>query len=255
MALVVAQAKKIYGGGANPITFAAAWTPTAASLLVCHVFAYGGDSANHSVSGSVSGAFTAVAAARHDYSSLHLSVHYRLNCPGGLEDLTVTPGDSTTYTVAIFHEVAGAHLTTPFTAGEVANADYDGSGTNPQTGSFSNSIADSIFFAGLANENGDNPATLTVNQTGSTPTTPNQWALRDSAESQETNGSARTTASVPYIIVTSSAPGRHGWTTAEALATTNLIAFRQAVVTQAPLEVNVSPTNATYLKTAPRVVS
>lgn len=209
MALAVAQAGlKVESASVNSVTVNSAWTVAAGSLLIGHIVSAGTET-SHSCSGSVNGTFTQVGLISNG-SNPSVSDNYKANSTSGAEDLTATVAGSASQGVtAVFHEVTGADTSAPFTTGEHAQAAYTAT-TNPQTANVNNSVADSIFFAAAGNFDSANPATYTVNSTGSSPT---GWALKNSTNSQELNAASFWTISAPFLIVTSSANTKHGWTT------------------------------------------
>lgn len=223
MALAVAQACKIRASSGTTVTVTGAWTPAAGSLLHGAIGCNPTVSTTTAMSGSVNGSFTKVGDA--GFSGGATGAHfYKANSTGGLEDLTATGGSGSTGVTGIFHEVTGAHTTAPFTTGENAQATYTLT-TNPQTGSVTNSVADSIFFAFVVNEAGAG-ALFTLNSTGTSPT---GWALKDATNSQEQDGSTYWTINVPFLIVSSSAATVHGWATDNVRGVRGAAAFRAAV--------------------------
>lgn len=218
MAAAASQARKIQIAGSST-TVASAWTVSAGSALVCHVSAVGGAETNHAASGGTNGAYTRVGQAAA--GNARASVLYKVNAAAGLESLTVNGGASCTIITGIFHEATGV-AAAAFTTGEAAVAAY-ASTTNPQSGSVTNAVANSIFFAGVVDDGGANPSITAINATGSAPAS--GWATLDATNSQENNGSAWEPVNVVYRVVSSSAATKHGWTTEAAVGITGIIAF------------------------------
>jgi len=136
-----------------------------------------------------------------------ISIWYLANASSSITTVTGTRSTGATDTCLVVHRVTGASTSTPFTSGERATA--NGGSANPQTSAVSNATAASIYFAAVGNNSGANPATYTINSTGTTGT----WAIYDSTNSQELDGSAHMTINVPYQIVSSTASRGHGWNT------------------------------------------
>lgn len=221
MALV--QARKIEASSGTSVTVNSAWTVSAGNLLNAWITSYQGAFGNHVASGSVNGTFTAVGGATYA-ANCCLSTHYKKNSSSGLENLTANGGTGANGVVGVFHEVSAMDTTAPFTAGEYNIVTYTAA-TNPQTGSITNSAANSVFFAALTNMAGGNPATLTVNSTGSNPT---GWALKDATNSQETNAATYMALSVAYLVVSSGAATKHGWTTDNNVGIKGIVCFKAA---------------------------
>lgn len=201
-------------------------TATAGNLLVVAVTSYtppNGDFSGHAMAdniGSTTG-WTFVAGLNNGTGTPEcVSFWYKKNIPAGITTLTCTGGLAAIITIGIAHEVAGCSTTTPFTSGEFSTA--TGATTiNPQTGTVTNATASSIFFAVLTNNGSGNPATMTINGTGTVGT----WNLFSLTESQYLNGNSLYPVSVPNIIVSSSTAEVHGWTTDSQSPTTILAAF------------------------------
>ncbi len=211
MALGVVQAKKIESGSAGSVTVNSAWTVTAGNLVIAGVVGWQPSASDAVASDSINGTYT-IRRIDRDSSAFggSTSLHEARNITGGTPNLTANGGTSSTFVTAAFHEVSGADQTAPFTGGEAGgSAGIGGITGNPVTPAVTNSNANSIFFAIMANSDGSNPATMTVNSTGSTPT---GWALANTTNSQELDGSAFQDMSVPFLVVSSSAGTRHGWT-------------------------------------------
>lgn len=205
------------GGGGGALTVQNAWkasaagqtavvtvTGTAGRMLVVGVVGFAGSSANHVVSDNIDGTtgWTKVAST-NGAGSINVSMWYKANIPSGVTRITNNVGASATFPTAIVHEVSGGSQV--FTSGE--SAGFSGSG-NASTGTANNATAASIFFAFAANVDGGNPATWTLNGSGTVGT----WNLKNSTNSQELDGSANTTCSMPNIIVASSTTEKHVWT-------------------------------------------
>lgn len=181
-------------------------SPATGSACVVTLSTYLGDSANHAVTDNISGATGWVNIFRSAASGgMRCSMFVKYSMSAGVTTITADGGALTVALTGIAHEVTGI---TAFTGGETANATFS-STVNPQTGTVTNATAASIYFAVMGNDSGANPATATVNSTGSSGGT---WALFNSTNSQELNGSSNIVASVAYLIVATGAGRVHGWT-------------------------------------------
>lgn len=233
MALLCVQSKKI-SAVATTVTVNSAWTPTTGNLIVTGISAFDNSgiarSTNHIVSDNLNSTYTRD---RTDggTSAVQTSIHHKGNITGGLSNLTANGGTQTDVVVGMFHEVSGANTTAPFTSGETTGNTYTAT-TNPQTATVTNATANSIFFAVMGNFDGSATSTLTVNSTGSSPT---GWALKNTTNSQEIDGNNSTTASMPFLIVSSSAATKHGWTTGNFAGTYSIACFIQATAAAATL--------------------
>lgn len=205
----VVQAKKIESGSAGSLTVTSALTVTGGNLMVSGSSIWTESTAD-SVSDSANGTYTRLGQCLSSTSSFTGALHYKKNITGGTINLTVTGGTGAAACEAFFHEVSGADTVAPFTAGEFAATSNMTATTNPQTPSVTNSVASSIFFALLQDSNGGGTETMTVNSTGSTPT---GWALESTTQSQETDANTFIPASMAFLVVSSSAATKHGWTT------------------------------------------
>jgi hypothetical protein len=209
--LSVVQAKKGESSfQTSTATFGAA--STAANLLVAAVFSYGGSSthANHAVTDDHSSTWVKITGVDNtNIPEGHVSMWYLKNCAAGISAIQGDGGANGTYCIIIVHEVSGASTTAPFTSGESSALATPSATANPQTTAVTIATANSILFAALAENNLNNPETMTVNSTGSSGGT---WALKSSTESQEQNGSAFYPLSVPFVITTGTGSFKHGWT-------------------------------------------
>jgi hypothetical protein len=209
--LAVVQAKKgVSSFQATTATLAA--SSTAGNLLVAMVFSYGTLSThvNHAVTDDHSSTWTKVTGVDNtNIPEGHVSIWYLKNCAAGISAIQGDGGLNGTYCIIIVHEVSGASTTAPFTTGEKSELATISATSNPQTTAVSIATANSILFAAVAENNLNNPETMTVNSTGSSGGT---WALKSSTESQEQNGSSFYPVSVPFVITTGTGSFAHGWT-------------------------------------------
>lgn len=208
------------GGGGGGLSVSGAWKAsgststvsctvaiTSGRLIIAAVSEYLVTTNNATVSDNVGGTTGWVNVGRAtDLSSngIGVSLFYKANAPSGITTITGTKSTGTADFTIIVHEVTGASTSSPFTGGEVATA--NGVSANGQTGTVTNGTANSIYFAVGADSAPATPATMTINSTGTTGT----WALYNSTNSQELDA-ATAVASVPYLIVSSSAARGHGW--------------------------------------------
>jgi hypothetical protein len=208
MAWDVAQAIKIETSSGTSVTGTAAMTFAAGSLAVAAIAAFQGTAANFACSDSANGAYTGLTSRDFGDPGIRLTYHPDVNA--GTVDLTANAGAGASGVVGIWHEVTDAHRTTPFTTGE-ENGIAAGATTSPDSQAITNTEnPDSIFFAALANGDGGNPITYTINASGSEGT----WIEKDATHSKELNGGSFPACGVVYQIVTSSASRSHTWTTA-----------------------------------------
>lgn len=208
--LAVANAwKHISASGANAVTVA----PSSGSLLfLCVSQAAGTSDTASSVSDNIGGSTGWVKIGTITNTNgvgIGLTLYYKANIPSGITSVTFTPSTGFTYTNVMIHEVTGASISAPFTSGEALFSTDSLGGTTQATSALTNSVAKSVFFACLTDSTGSNPGAATLNATGTTTTT---WALKDSTNSQELNGSANWLASVAFLIVSTSAAQTHAWT-------------------------------------------
>lgn len=200
--------KKITSSGTSNTTV----NPTSGNFLFVAVNQIGASDSNSTCADNIDGTTGWVkigSVTNTNGIPLGIVLFYKKNIPSGVTTITFTPTTGAGYTGVFVHEISGLSASQPYETGEVV-FDMDSIGaTNAQTSSLTNSFADSIFFAIVADSTGANPATFTLNQTG---TTGGTWALKSSTNSQETNGSANWAANVAYLIVSSSASTKHGWT-------------------------------------------
>jgi hypothetical protein len=178
-------------------------------LIVCFGSADGGH-LNHTVSDNIDGVtgWIRLGSGKADGATWDndISMWYKKNIPSGITTVTCT--DSTGgYVAGIVHEVSGASTTAPFTDGETG-VTTGAATTNPQTSAITNATAVSVYFACLGNVDGDNPATMEINGTGSVGT----W-VHESANSDNLNGHDYVPVCVVNQVVSSSLERRHGWTT------------------------------------------
>lgn len=202
--LVIANAWKHATAGtsdANPVS------PSAGSLLVLVGYTYGGVGASAlTITDNIGSGVWSVVTTKDVATGLHIGMWYQKNCPAGITTITVSNG--ATEVQSIIHEVTGASASAPFTAGEFSTPGT-GTSTNPQTGTVTYATNNTILFAAMTNLDSGNPATATVNSTGSTGGT---WSLF-STNSRELNGGGIGVLSVPSLIVAASGSAVHGWAT------------------------------------------
>lgn len=183
--------------GANVITTVA---PTAAKALVVCVVSYSGDftTCGDNID-STNGWILAVKT--NSSSQYYCAIWYKFNIPSGLLRITNVGG---AYLSAAVHQVTG--ITAYTTSEQKAIAT---SGTTLSVGSVANGTSPSVFFACATVASGSNPATMTVNASGSAGGT---WSLYNSSNCQELDGANLEPMSAPSLIVTSAQTATHVWT-------------------------------------------
>lgn len=186
-------------GTSTPVTVA----PSATHCLAVFICGNNGSVANHIVSDNIDGTTGWNVIRGADTFTGKASMWYKFNIPAGITTITCTGGTSTVDTVGIVHEITGV---TAFTGGE-SNSSVSSGSNNPQTGTVTNATPVSIYIAGLANMS-TGVTTMTLNGTGTT----GVWAYADAVHSLQNAAGVVTCASVPYLIVSSSAARGHGWT-------------------------------------------
>jgi hypothetical protein len=135
---------------------------------------------------------------------------YKKNIPAGITTITGTGGVDAGIDL-IIHEVSGASITAPFTAGEFKAKNDGGTKTNnPQTTALTNATANSIIFAACENTPEATPFTHTPNGTGTVGTYAH-YSANSHHDGWGTVG--YNDISVVYQIVSSSTSQVHGWTT------------------------------------------
>lgn len=215
MALSCVQAgTKVENGAGNSATVNGAITPTAGNTIIIGVGAYG-------VAGFATSAFTASDSVFGSYTqrtnhaqanNQGVSFFEAINVTGVARNVTVSSGTNGSAVVGLIHEISTTLSTISFDAGtgtDTGSSPPTGNTANPVTAAQALAQNSEILFALMVNTDGANPATLTVNGTGSTGGT---WALKSTTNSQETNGSAIMTQSMPFLVVSSNATSpAHGW--------------------------------------------
>lgn len=195
--------------------------PTATNGLVVGIATAGGTSVLHAVTDNVDGATGWVKVINKDSgANVTGSIWYKKNIPSGITSITVDGGLTTDAVTGFVHEVVGASATTMFTSGEAGQQDTS-STTNPTTPAVTNATAASAFFALVVTGNATNPATWTVNSTGSTGIT---WTHRSATNSVETDQTF-IPASMPSGVASASASTAHGWTADSANGATLIACF------------------------------
>jgi hypothetical protein len=216
--LSIVHVAKGLSAAANNVAVSLTATSSGNLLVLCVV---NDTAAVSSVSDNIGG--TAGWTQVFDYhpTTTHLGCWYKKNAPSGINTVTVTATGGA-FITAIIHEVQGASTTAPFTTGEFATQVFLSATTNPQTPGLVNGTPASILFAFDADlDQTGNPATLTINGTGTVGT----WNLFSSSNSQELNAVANDITSVPNIIVSSSATQVHGWTIPSGREPVAIVAF------------------------------
>lgn len=216
------------GGGGGGLAIAHAWkgvtattplavtvSPSAGNLLVVCGSSNSGDVS--SISDNIGGT-TGWTKVGSSTQSSFAWIWYKKNIPGGITSISIAAVDFISATV---NEVSGASASAPFTIGESGGNNSNSGTTNPQTPTVNNATAASIYFAVLNNADGANPVTYTINGTGTSGT----WSLFSSTQSQELDANDWQPFSNPYMIVSSSASRKHGWTTSSFAYMTFIAAF------------------------------
>lgn len=243
MTLSCSSATKIENGSGNSASGSVAYT--AGHALITGLGAYGGatwTASNYTVSDSVNGSHTQRTNDTQTGGNNQFGTSFfeKLNASGTSATVTVSSGTGGLAVVATVHEVASTLSAIGFDAGTGGHSTNPT--TNPVTPALSLLSNSEILFACLANTSGGNPATLTVNSTGSTGGT---WALKSSTQSQETNGSAIQTESMPFLVVSTNATSpAHGWTTDNSVASYIIAAWREPAAVTKSLSWSVSPSFA-----------
>ena len=205
--LTVVNAWKNGGNGGSTLTITI--SPTAGNLLVCGFSEWQSTADNSAMSDDVGGTTGWTKVVRSVSGNVSVVIWYKANVPSGITTLTYTRSTGATYYDGIVHEISGASTSSPFTSGESA-ANGGTATTNPTTGTATIATANSILFAVISNYDPNNPATFTVNGTGSTPSS--GWAYYSSNSSQ-LNGAGNQPIGVPYVVVSTTGGKAHGWTT------------------------------------------
>lgn len=219
MALAVVTCTKIRATSGNSVAGAIA-TPATGSLLVTYITSYNGTGASSTASDDINGSHTTVVS--NDRSGIQSAIAYKANVPASATTLTVNGGSGGSGIVGLCYEVSGASTTSPFTSGEVNNA-TGAATTAPTTGTVTNSVAASIFFAGIDNEDADNPVNLTKDAN-----------FTRHASASELDGASYPDAAFDYWIVATSSARGCTWTTDSEAYTVVIAAFGAEVVVGQP---------------------
>ena len=189
-------------------TLSATISPSSGELLVVFFVEYGTSAIDATVTDNLSSAGWTKAGSVLNTSStgIGISCWYLANASASITTVTATRSTGSLDATICVHRVSGCSTSSPFTSGELST-NTGTAVTSGSTGNFTNATANSIFFAGIVNSSGANPATLTINSTGTTGT----WDLYNSTNSQELNGTSFMTISCPNVIVSSSSARGHGW--------------------------------------------
>lgn len=189
-------------------TLSATISPSAGELLVVFFGEYGTSAIDATVTDNLGSAGWTKAGSVLNTSTtgIGISCWYLANASASITTVTATRSTGSSDATICVHRVSGCSTSSPFTTGELAT-NTGTAVTSGSTGNLTNATANSILFAGIINSSGANPATLTINSTGTTGT----WNLYNSTNSQELNGTAHMTISCPNIVVSSSSARGHGW--------------------------------------------
>lgn len=203
------------GGGGGSITINTAWkgtgsaaanvittvAPTAGHALVVCVVSYSGDftSCADNIDGTTG---WNLALKTNSSATYYCAIYYKFNIPSGITRVTNVSAGA--YLSASVHDVTGI---TAFTSTE--KAAIATSGTSLSVGSVANGTSPSVFFACGTDGSGSNPATWTVNATGSAGGT---WSLFNTSNCQELDGVNLLTMSAPSLVVSSGVTATHVWT-------------------------------------------
>ena len=208
------------GGGGSP-TLANCWknvgnsgstlnvtvAPTSGSCLVAAVAEYQSTTNNTALAdniGSTTGWTKVIRAANSDGSVV---LWYKANVPSGITTVTLSCSTGASYYNCHVIEISGANTSTPFTTGESSSA--TGASSTANTGTVTTATANSILV-GITTpwDEGGNPATLTLNASG---TSGGTWSHYNSA-AKEDNGAANLVSSAPTASVSATGAKIHYWT-------------------------------------------
>lgn len=199
MALAVVTATRIRAASGTSVTVAIT-APTPGNLLVVGMNQYRATAANSTVTDNQTNTFTKLAEVDTTGDPGAAMFYAKSILSSGTHNVTLTCATSGTAPSGTAYEASGADTTAPFTGGEVAS--NTGSSAAPTTGSVTNSVADSIFFAFCGNGGTGNPATMTKDAA---------WTRH--ANGAEQDGTLYMVFGMEYLIVASSAARTHAWTT------------------------------------------
>lgn len=178
---------------------------TATRFLVAGMACFGGAHANHVLSDNIGGTtgWTKVAGLA-DGGSGEYSLWYKTNIPAGITTVTTNGGAATVSVIGLVQEVSGV---TTFTGGEVITG-TTAAQTTYGPGNVNNATAASVLFGLYGTEDiGSNPATITLNATGTTGT----WVYENN-DARELDGvSFIMVASMPNIVVAATGNKTHVW--------------------------------------------
>lgn len=214
MALAVVTATKGRAASGAALTFAIA-SPAPGNMLVAAFNQFRATAANATITDNQGNTFTSVAqidTAGDPGSGLFYAKNI---ASSGTHNVTFTCGTSGIAPSGAVYEVSGADAAAPFTIGESATS--TGTSAAPATGSVTNSVADSIYFAFVGNAGASATSTITKNAA---------WSRH--ANAVEVDGTQYMTFGMEYLIVASSSARSHTWTTDNVLYTTILAAFLAA---------------------------
>lgn len=206
-ALAVANAWK---GSADGTDVQVTVSPTAGNMLVVGLCAFQGSVVNHQIRDNIGGTtgWTKISSTNGG-NSMCISIWYKASVGSGVTTVGCTNGTSSSFPTAFVHEVSGGSQT--FTSGEAAARTVTGS--DYITYAVENATADSVYFALMTSDSAGNPATYTL-------TSP--WTHK-SASSWETDGSSKTTGSMPFLIVSTSLSRSNHWTHEQSTSYPNAI--------------------------------
>lgn len=202
MAQTVAQAVKIRATSGSTVTANNAITWTAGRQAIGVGSPFQGTGSTIACSDSVNGAYSMRTA--QDSGDPAVRIGDKSNISGGLSNLTVSCTGANGL-VGIFLEATECDTAGAFDVEAGAN----GVSASPDAGAITNTTADSLLVAAMANTAGNNPATMNINQTG----TEGTWS-RDTTNSQELDGTSYPVTCVVWQVVASAAARSHTWGTA-----------------------------------------
>lgn len=211
MALSLANITRIQNSAGGSVS-GAIGNMSADNLMVTIMSAYGtagSAAANHQVSDSeqTSSAYSTVISkdGLRTSSNCSMSLHYHANTVAGSGSSgNCSGGVNTSAVVGIFYEFAGASTAAPFTTGEASGS--TGASSAPDSGSITNSVADSVILVGMTDQDGSNPALYTINQ-GATVGT----YTENTSSGRQLNGASFPIMGTAYQIVAAGSSQRHIW--------------------------------------------
>lgn len=171
-------------------------------------------------------------------TTAHISISSAPNITGGSQTVTVSGGGANAHIVGIIQEFSGLPTSSVLDSTPPAVA-VGGSSTSATTNSETNSNANAVFIAGVADNIGTTTSTLTGNTAG--------WTYNPNTTDQ-TNGSSFIACGTGYQIVSSVAAQSSNWTISSSKWAAAIAAYKAATavafVPESPVIVNQSVTNA-----------